>query len=193
MKLLDLLQIHAAATQYPQVRQADQINSERLLATKERHASAKRELLSLAAISPTLRIVEAASLENQRAESKALTDYLQAPEIKKSDALDWLWDLIEKYKQFIDTLSPDELVALFNIIGYSMILDTLISICLILAGNILIERLNLKAKYPRFSKILEARSKLSKASLWIYVIILFSLILIFMGVNFYMLTFRYFH
>jgi hypothetical protein len=73
-----------------------------------------------------------------------------------------------------------------------MIFNTLISICLIVAGDTLIERWNLKAKYPRISKILEARSKISKAYLWFYVLILFSLIFIFTGANLYMLILKYF-
>jgi hypothetical protein len=50
-------------------------------------------------------------------------------DINKSDVFDMFWDLIEQYKQFVDTLDLEQLVALYNIIGYFMLLNCLFSIC----------------------------------------------------------------
>jgi hypothetical protein len=80
-------------------------------------------------------------------------------------ALDRFSDLIDSYKQFLETLTPDQTVALVNIFGYYMIFQTLISICFIIAGDIIIEKLNLESRYPRLSKFIKARAKFRKAYL----------------------------
>jgi len=113
------------------------------------------------------------------------------------DTLNWFSDLIEKYQarsEILDTLTADQVVALFNIIGYFMILQTLISryaLGFIFAGEIFIKKFNLESRYPRLSKFLKARAKLSKASLWLHIIVLFSITLILLGVNVSMFYYRY--
>ena len=55
--------------------------------------------------------------------------------INQSDIFGFFSDLIDKYQSVVDTLSLEQLVALFNIIGYGMILMTLISISTLLVGD----------------------------------------------------------
>lgn len=120
----------------------------------------------------------------EKAETQDLKNYIDT--INKEDSFDWVWDLIESYRDFLDTLSLDQLVALFNLSGYYMIFSASISICFILAGDRIIQRLNLEVKYPRLSIFIKARSKFSKVSLSIHVFMLFAVIVIFTAVNIYM-------
>ena len=50
---------------------------------------------------------------------------------------------LEQYKQFVETLSPDQIVALINIFGYFMILYSIFTIISILFGEYLISKYNL--------------------------------------------------
>ena len=96
-------------------------------------------------------------------EKSDLDNYLV--EAKKQDLFDGFSNLIDNFKQYQDTLTLDKLVALINILGYYMIFQALISICLILLGDSLIQKFNLETRYPKFSKFIRLRSKLSRAHL----------------------------
>lgn len=112
--------------------------------------------------------------------------------INKSDIFGFFSDFIEKYKTFIDHLSLEQLVALFNIIGYSMILLTLISITTLLIGDYLIEKLKLDIKYPKLAKYIRFKQSLNKHYLMFYMIMFYIIVLLFIIVNIYMLLLKYF-
>ena len=112
--------------------------------------------------------------------------------INKSDIFGFFSDFIEKYKSFIDHLSLEQLVALFNIIGYSMILLTLISITTLLIGDYLIEKLKLDIKYPKLAKYIRFKQSLNKHYLMFYMIMFYIIVLLFIIVNIYMLLLKYF-
>jgi hypothetical protein len=86
-------------------------------------------------------------------------------EAKKSDIFEGFSNLIENFRQYLDTLTLDQIVILLNIFGYFMIFQALISICLILLGDSLILKFNLETRYPKFSKFIKVRTKISKAHL----------------------------
>lgn len=113
-----------------------------------------------------------------------ITKYIH--DLEKSSTFDWAWDLIEQYKEFTLTLSLEQLVALYNLIGYFMIWSALSSICLILVGDSIIKKLNLEVKLPKLARILQTRARLTKAYLKFYVFLLFILIFINVSVNIYM-------
>jgi hypothetical protein len=106
--------------------------------------------------------------------------------IDKSYSFDWVWDLVEQYKEFTSSLNLEQLVALYNIIGYFMVCSTLLSIFIILASDYLIQRFKLEEKLPKFATILKARARISKVYLKIYIIMLIIIILINISVNIYM-------
>ena len=68
----------------------------------------------------------------------------------------------------MDTLTVDQTIALFNIIGYYMLLQTSFSI---IAGDSLVEKFKLETRFPKLSKFIKIRAKLRRASLWMNVII----------------------
>lgn len=81
---------------------------------------------------------------------------------KKSDISEYFFNLLprqEQYRNFVNTLEVDQLVALINVFGYYMILITLINISVILVGDYLIERLNLDTRFPKLFKIIKLKQK----------------------------------
>jgi len=112
--------------------------------------------------------------------------------INKSDVFGFLSDFIEKYKSFVDQLSLEQLVALFNIIGYGMILGTLISITTLLIGDYLIDKFKIETKYPKLSKYIRIKQTLNKHYLMFYIIMFYIIVIVFIIVNVYMLLIKYF-
>ena len=130
--------------------------------------------------------------EQLREISEAKSDVLfkYALEVKKSDSFDWLSSLIDNYQHYLNSLLLDQKVALVNVIGYIALLNTSISILLILGGNHIIQLLNLDGKFPWLSKILRARAKVITIYLRIYIIIYFLVLFGYLGLNIYMLVWR---
>jgi hypothetical protein len=56
----------------------------------------------------------------------------------------WVYAFLIKYQQIMDTLSLEQLVAVFNILGFSILLMSLISICFIFMGKNIIHLLILE-------------------------------------------------
>lgn len=112
--------------------------------------------------------------------------------VKKSDTFDWISDLIEKYQSFLNNLSLDQIVALFNIICEIMILMALTSICILLIGESLINKLNLDTRYPRLSKYIRMKEKLNKYYLKYYIILLYTIVILCLCGNIYMFVLKYF-
>jgi hypothetical protein len=108
------------------------------------------------------------------------------PGIKESDMLDPLLALIEQYKNFVSVLSPEQLVALCNIIGYYTIFSTLSSICIILLGDSIINKLDLESRFPKLARFIQIRARVTKAYLKVHVFLLFITILVYMCINIYM-------
>ena len=113
-------------------------------------------------------------------------------DIVKSDPFDWFWNLIENYRLFLSTLDLDQIVAVLNIIGHLMVLSAVFSITIILAGNYLIKNFNLEVKFPKLAYFIKTREKLTKAYLWLHVILLFTTLFINIGANLYIFFLRYY-
>jgi hypothetical protein len=73
--------------------------------------------------------------------------------------------MIENYRLFLSTLHLDQIVAIINIIGYLMVLNAVLSITTILAGNYLINKYKLEVKFPKLAFLIKTREKISKAYL----------------------------
>lgn len=112
--------------------------------------------------------------------------------IKKSDLFDWVTDFIEKYQNFLNNISLDQKVALFNIICDIMILMALTSISILLIGNFIIKNYNLETKYPWLYKYIKIRENLNKYFLRYYIILLYIIVLLCLGGNIYMFVLKYF-
>ena len=99
--------------------------------------------------------------------------------------------MIENYRLFLSTLNLDQIVAVLNIIGHFMVLSAVTSITIILAGNYLINILNLEVKFPKLAFWIKTREKLTKTYLWLHVLFLFIILFINIGTNLYVFFISY--
>lgn len=125
------------------------------------------------------------------AKGKALIDYFL--EVTKKSGFDWIWDLIDQYRLFVDSLGLDQKVALINLIGYITIFNTGVSIAIILGGNHLIQSFKLEEKYPWLSKVLRVRAKLNSVYLRLYITLVFIIVVVWIILNLYILFFNIIH
>jgi len=114
------------------------------------------------------------------------------PNNVKSDLSDLFNSLIDNYKDFLNTLTSEQMVIVFNIIGYTSLLITLTSITYILLGDQIINLLKLESKYPKLAKYIKFKQTLNKYYLRFYIIFLYILILLLISVNIFMFSFEYF-
>jgi len=75
------------------------------------------------------------------------------PDIVKSDLSELFNNFIDSYRDFLSTLSSEQMVVVFNIIGYFMLLMILTSITTLLIGDQLINFFffKLEVKYPKIN------------------------------------------
>jgi len=112
--------------------------------------------------------------------------------INKSDIYTFLSDMIEKYQSNISHLNLEQLVALFNIFGFIMVLITIFNISTVLIGDYLIDKFNLENKFPKLSKYIKIKQNLNKGYLIFYIVLLYILTIIYILCNIYMLILKYF-
>jgi hypothetical protein len=111
--------------------------------------------------------------------------------INNSDLSSYLSDIMEKYNSILSTLSLDQTVALFNILGFFMILVTIFNLTTVFIGDYLIDRLKLENKYPKLTKYIKFKQNLNKGYLTFYYVILYIITIIFILCNIYMIFLKY--
>ena len=96
---------------------------------------------------------------------------------------------IEKFKEYLSTLSTIDLCLLMNIFISVFIFTCLVSILLAFYGNYLIEKLSLEEKYPKLSSIIRLRVKLQHYYVIINTIFIVIALILLIYVN--VITFLY--
>ena len=71
-----------------------------------------------------------------------------------------IFKYINEFKEYLSTLSANELCLIINIFSSIFILTCIISILFAVSGNFLIEKFSLDQKLPKLSKIIQLRVKL---------------------------------
>lgn len=74
--------------------------------------------------------------------------------------MNFIWEKITEYKDFLSTLSFTELCLLMNILMSIFIFTCLVSIIFAVYGNFLIDKLSLEQKYPKLSSLIRIRVNL---------------------------------
>jgi len=67
--------------------------------------------------------------------------------------------LIIKYKEILATLEVEQIAAVVNILGFVIVLSSLVSIAMVLFGDFLIKYFNLEEKYPKLARFIQIRRK----------------------------------
>lgn|ERR1700730_1485198 len=98
----------------------------------------------------------------------------------KNDYINQFNVLIEKYKEYLSTLSVEQIAAIVNILGYIIIISSIISIAAVLYGEFLIRYFKLEERFPKLSGFITIRRKFQRYYLNynFIVILLISLFLI---------------
>ena len=112
--------------------------------------------------------------------------------INNSDISSYISDFLDNFRKFVDLLNLEQLVALFNIIGYVTILFTLFSITTLLIGDYLIDNLKLEIRFPKLAKLIRIKQILNKHSLFFNIIMFYVIVITFIIMNIYMLLLKYF-
>ena len=99
-------------------------------------------------------------------------------EIRKLDISEYLSSLYNKYSEFLDTLSPDKIVCLFNIIIDGLILSSFLSVLSIMLSENIINKIVLLEKYPRLLKLLKLRNNINKKVSKFYLLMHFIIIIL---------------
>lgn len=97
-------------------------------------------------------------------------------EIKKLDISETLSSLYNKYSEFLDSLTPDKIVCLFNIIIDGLILSSFISVLSIMLSENIINKIGFLEKYPRILKLLKLRNNINKKVSKFYLLMHFFII-----------------
>jgi hypothetical protein len=74
----------------------------------------------------------------------------------------FLTDLYNNFERYLETLSPDKIVSIFNIILNGMLLTSFISVLSILLSDSILNKLTFLEKWPRVLKILRFRNSLNR-------------------------------
>jgi len=107
-------------------------------------------------------------------------------EVTKLDISEIFNSLYNKYSEYLDSLTPDKIVCLFNIIIEGLILTSFVSVLSFMLSENIINKIGFLEKYPRILKLLKLRNNINKKVSKFY--LLMHLILIVLGLlgNIYM-------
>jgi hypothetical protein len=83
-------------------------------------------------------------------------------EISTKNIGSFLTDLYNNYERYLETLSPDKIVSIFNIILNGMLLTSFFSVLSILLSDSILNKLTFLEKWPRVLKILRFRNSLNR-------------------------------
>jgi hypothetical protein len=134
------------------------------------------------------------AVKQQEADIKEIQSLstIEDPNIVKSDLSELFNNFIDNISNFLSTLTSEQLVIVFNISGYTMLLSTLNSITIILLGDQIINWLKLEIKYPKLAKFIKFKQILNKHSLRFNIVLFYIFILSLISINLYMFLYDYF-
>jgi hypothetical protein len=101
-------------------------------------------------------------------------------EILNKDIGSFITDLFNKYQEYLLTLTPDKILAIYNIILNGMLFSSFISVLSIMLSENVINRMTFLVKYPRILKLLKLRNNINRKVSLIF--LAFHLFLIVIGV-----------
>jgi hypothetical protein len=172
--------------------------SNEIIEISNKCASGKLSAQEVAKLKPQLEYNEymhKGALQKQAEYTKELQNLSSSndPNIFKSDLSELFNNLNDSFKEYLNIMSPEQMVILFNILGYIGLFLLLITITLISIGEDLIIYYDLQSKYPRLAKYINIFITLRKYQFRIYIIYFYFLILTLLSVNIFMFFYNYFY
>jgi len=98
-------------------------------------------------------------------------------EIQKLDISETFISLYNKYYEFLDSLTPDKIACLFNIIIDGLLFSSFFSIISIMLSDNIISKLSFLEKYPKILNLLKLRSNINKKVTKFYLLMHFFIII----------------
>lgn len=89
-------------------------------------------------------------------------------EISKNNIGEIFTNLYNKYNEYLDNLTPDKIVCLFNMILDGLIFTSFLSVLSIMLSENIINRLKFLENYPKLFKLLQLRNNINKKVSKIY-------------------------
>lgn len=86
-----------------------------------------------------------------------LSKILEALNSNRNQIINDLSETIDRYKDFLSSLTLEQLIPFLNVLGLTVIATCLISILMIIYGDHLIEYLVLEKRYPKLAKFIRLR------------------------------------
>lgn len=113
------------------------------------------------------------------------------PDIFKSDLSEFFNNFIDNYREFLSTLTSEQLAILVNLWGL-LILGTLFtSIITILIGDKIIQYFKLETKYPKLAEFIKIKQKINQFSLIFYIVLFYIVLIIIVSLNVLMFSYNY--
>jgi len=122
-----------------------------------------------------------------RAKQKLDKSFDEVKELKQSSLFEYFNSLYNNYTEYLETLTPDKIVCVFNIIIGGLTLSSFVSILSIMLSENIINKIKILDRFPRILAILKIRNNINKKIAKVYLFI--HLVLILGGIlsNTYML------
>lgn len=122
---------------------------------------------------------------NTNTEQKLLED-VDSDDPLQMSTLTPVDEFLKSYKEFLSTLSSEQLGCLSNALGFSIIFIFFTSIVIMQFGDYLINSLNLEQKYPKIAKFLTYRKNINNYSLLFNFTVIYITLIIFFFLNIFM-------
>jgi len=100
--------------------------------------------------------------EVDRAKQKLDKSYDEIKELTESSIYEYFNLLYNNYTEYLDSLTPDKIVCVFNIIIGSLTLSSFVSILSIMLSENVINKIKILERFPRILALLKIRNNIDK-------------------------------
>ena len=112
------------------------------------------------------------SESNKNNRDKSLEKMNEAfDEIKKLDISEYIVQIYNYYSDYLDSLNPDKIVCLFNIIADGLMLSSFVTVLNIMLSENIINKITFLEKYPRILKWIKFKNNFNKKVIKFYLIL----------------------
>lgn len=124
--------------------------------------------------------------EIDRAKQELDASYDELKELKESSFFEYLNSIYNNYSEYLNTLTPDKIVCIFNIIVGGLTFSSYFTVLSIMLSENIINRIKFLDKFPRLLTILKFRNTINKKIAKFYLVL--HLVIILWGIlcNIYM-------
>ena len=109
--------------------------------------------------------------EIDRAKQELDASYDELKELKESSFFEYLNSIYNNYSEYLNTLTPDKIVCIFNIIVGGLTFSSYFTLLSIMLSENIINRIKFLDKFPRLLTILKFRNTINKKIAKFYLVL----------------------